>query len=151
MANAQIGSHPSFGEQIVESIDTTGKQLVANDSGKIFMCDQNGTADVDINLPQISTAIAGWSAKFVLRAAAANDFHIIVYGEDAAGGTSGDADTIVYTEINEAATTSASADVIQFTGGAASQGAYCDIFTDGTSWYAYVQDVADGGTAPVDS
>ena len=41
MANAQIGSHPSFGEQIVESIDTTGKQLVANDSGKIFMCDQN--------------------------------------------------------------------------------------------------------------
>tara|TARA_Y100000310_G_C20130455_1_gene555625 strand:+ start:36 stop:491 length:456 start_codon:yes stop_codon:yes gene_type:complete len=151
MANVQIGSHPSFGEQIVESIDTTGKQLEKNDSGKIFMCDQNGTADVDINLPELSTSIAGWNAKFVLRTAAANDFHIMAYGNVAAGGTSGDADTIVYTELTDSNTTAASADVIQFTGGAASAGAFCDILTDGTSWYAYIRDVADAGVVSVDS
>jgi len=46
MANAKIGSYSSYGYSFVESIDTTNKQLTPGDSGKIWMCDQNGTADV---------------------------------------------------------------------------------------------------------
>ena len=151
MANAMIGNHPSHSYQLVESLDTTGKQLTPADSGKIFMVDQNGTADVDINLPQLSTSIAGWHAKFVLRAAAANDFHLMAYGNVAAGGTTGDNDTIVYLESSTTASTNASADVIQITGGAATVGDWCELFTDGSKWYATSHLSAVGGGAPVDS
>ena len=37
MANARIGSNPSYGYQLVESIDTTAKQLVRSDSGKVIV------------------------------------------------------------------------------------------------------------------
>ena len=151
MANIKIGSHPSYGYQTVEAIDTTSKQLLPSDSGKIFMCDQNSTADVVCFLPQISTNIAGWHAKFVLRTAAGNDFHICAYGNAAAGGTSGDNDTIVYLEQATGASTAASADVIQFTATNAAVGNYCDIFTDGTSWYASMNAAADNSVASVDS
>ena len=83
MANARIGSHPSHGYQMVETIDTTAKQLEWKDSGKIFMCVQNGTADVEIFLPKLTTEIAGWHAKFI--AAAANGAHTITI---TAGGAS---------------------------------------------------------------
>jgi len=149
MANAKIGSYSSYGYSFVESIDTTNKQLTPGDSGKIWMCDQNGTADVDVNLPQLSTKIAGWYGKFVLRTAAANDFHIVVYGEDAAGGTDGDADTIVYLEEADANTLNSAADSIQFTGGGSTAGDYCDVFTDGSKWYAHIHSSADAGVAPV--
>ena len=151
MANAKIGSYSSYGETFVESIDTTGKQLTPGDSGKIFMCDQNSTADVDINLPQLSTSMCGWSAKFVIRTASSNDFHIMAYGNVAAGGTSGDADTIVVLEETDSYTTASSADVIQFTASNAAVGDYCDIFTDGSKWYASTHTSAPNAAAPVDS
>ena len=80
MANVKIGSHPSHGESVVEQIDTTGKQLTRSDSGKIFMCIQNSTADVVCYLPQLSTDMAGWNAKFVVKTASSKDFAIVAYG-----------------------------------------------------------------------
>ena len=143
MANAKIGSHPSFGETLVESIDTTGKQLLPGDSGKIFMCDQNSSADVVCYLPQLSTKIAGWNAKFVIRTASSKDFAIVAYGSAHGGSTSGDSDTIVYHELTDTNTTVAAADAIEFTESAADIGSFCDIFTDGSKWYAYVRSSAD--------
>ena len=143
MANALIGNHPSHCFQQVESIDTTGKQLTHADSGKIFMCDQNATADVVCYLPQLSTNIAGWSAKFVLRTASSKDFAIVAYGSAHGGSTAGDSDTIVYHELTDSNTTVAAADAIEFTESAADAGSFCDVFTDGSKWYAYIRSSAD--------
>ena len=148
MANAKIGSHPSFSLQVVESIDTTAKQLVPADSGKVFMCDQNSTADVVCFLPQISTSIAGWHAKFVMRSVSSKDFAIVAYGSAHAGATAGDSDTIVYLEEADANTTDAAADAIEFTESASTAGDWCDIFTDGSKWYAHVHSSADAAVAP---
>ena len=143
MANARIGSHPSYGYQLVESIDTTAKQLVRGDSGKVFMCDQNSTADCVCFLPQISTDISGWHAKFVMRTVSSKDFAIVAYGSAHAGATTGDSDTIVYLEEADANTTEAAADAIEFTQSASTAGDWCEVFTDGSKWYAHVHSSAD--------
>ena len=96
MANGIIGNHPSHCFQQVESIDTTGKQLTHADSGKIFMCDQNASAQVEVFLPKISTNIAGWYSKFILRTPSSNNFKIIPNGGVSAGGTSTDDDKIYF-------------------------------------------------------
>ncbi len=141
MANARIGSHPSHGYQVVETIDTTAKQLEWKDSGKIFMCVQNGTADVEIFLPKLTTEIAGWHAKFVLKTAAANDFFITAFGSAAGGSTDSDSDTImmqaVFRDEDDAGLFVTAADTAQFVGGQADSGATIELFTDGTSWYGF--------------
>ena len=143
MANALIGNHPSHSYQLVESLDTTDKQLTPADSGKIFMCDQNSTADVVCYLPQLSTNIAGWHAKFVMRTVSSKDFAIVAYGSAHGGSTSGDSDTIVYLEEADANTTVAAADAIEFTESASTAGDWCEIFTDGSKWNAHVHSSAD--------
>ena len=148
MANAKIGSYSSYGYTFVESIDTTSKQLTPGDSGKIFMCDQNSTADVVCFLPQISTKIAGWHSKFVMRTVSSKDFAIVAYGSAHAGATAGDSDTIVYLEEADANTTDAAADAIEFTASASTAGDWCEIFTDGSKWYAHVHSSADAAVAP---
>ena len=148
MANVKLGSHPSHGESVVEQIDTTGKQLTRSDSGKIFMCIQNSTADVVCYLPQLSTDMAGWNAKFVVKTASSKDFAIVAYGSAHGGSTSGDSDTIVYLEEADANTTDAAADAIEFTESASTAGDWCEIFTDGSKWYAHVHSSADAAVAP---
>ena len=143
MANAKIGSYSSYGYSFVESIDTTAKQLTPGDSGKIFMCDQNATADVVCFLPQISTKIAGWHAKFVMRTVSSKDFAIVAYGSAHAGSTAGDSDKIVYLEEADANTTVADADAIEFTESASTAGDWCEVFTDGSKWYAHIHSSAD--------
>ena len=145
MANVKIGSHPSYGYSVVEAIDTTSKQLASNDSGKIFMCDQNSTADCVCFLPQISVGIAGWHAKFVMRTVSSKDFAIVAYGSQPGGSTAGDSDTIVYLEEADANTTVDGADAIEFTESASTAGDWCEIFTDGSKWYAHVHSSADSG------
>lgn len=142
MANARIGSHPSHGFQVVEQIDTTGKQLEWKDSGKVFMCVQNGTADVEIFLPQLSTEIAGWQAKFFLKTAAANDFFITAYGSSGTSDVStGDSDKILLTSTfsteDDAGVFATAADSIQFVGGQSEASNFVEVITDGTSWYAF--------------
>ena len=148
MANVKIGSHPSHGYSVVEAIDTTAKQLINQDSGKIFMCDQNSTADCVCYLPKISVGIAGWHAKFVMRTVSSKDFAIVAYGSLHAGSTDGDSDTIVYLEEADANTTDAAADAIEFTESASTAGDWCEVFTDGSKWYAHVHSSADAAVAP---
>ena len=136
MANARIGSHPSHGYQLAETIDTTSKQLTWNDSGKVFYCVQNGTADVEVYLPKLSTEIAGWQAKFILKTSAANDFWVTAFGSSSGGSTSGDSDTIVTVELGDTNTSDLAADSLKMVGGSAVAGDSIDICTDGTKWYS---------------
>ena len=90
MANERIGSALPFrgaGANYIEKIDTTGKQLIAADSGKTFLCHQNASAICLVNLPSISESIAGWNAKFILATASDYAFEIAPYGGSAGGGT----------------------------------------------------------------
>ena len=138
MANVKIGSQASWNGDYVENLDGT-KQLVPGDSGKIFMVDQG--AAFTVNLPQIGTDIAGWSAKFILKTAAANAVHIMAYGLTNAGGTTGDAETVILSEYgsdtNDA--DSVTAHATRQDGGLFASGAVVgdkiEVFTDGTSWY----------------
>lgn len=145
MANARLGSHPSHGYTIVEYIDTTLKQLKSNDSGKVFMCVQNSSADVEIFLPEISTGIVGWHAKFVIAKASSNDFFITAFGSSAAGSTSGDSDSIVALEEGDTNSVLTAADAIQFVASATTHGDWCEVFTDGKKWYAHQHCSADAG------
>ena len=143
MANAKIGSYSAWNGNFVESLDTTGKQLTRGDSGKVFMCDQNSTADVEVFLPQLTTKIAGWHATFILRTASSNDFFVTAFGSSAAGSTSGDSDTIIALELSDEHSMSGAADAIQFVADNAVAGEYAELFTDGSKWYARQFAVAD--------
>ena len=145
MANGKIGSHPSHGHTVVETIDTTLKQLKSNDSGKVFMCVQNSSADVEIFLPQISTKIVGWQAKFVLKTASSNAFSITAFGSSADGSTSGDSDSIIALEESDTNSLLAAADALSFVASNATVGDWCEVLTDGTSWYAHQHSSADNG------
>ena len=148
MANAKIGSYSSYGQTFVENLDTTGKQLTPGDSGKIFMCSQNSTSDTVCYLPQLSTNIAGWNAKFVMKAVSSKDFAIVAYGSAHGGSTSGDSDKIVVVEQGDNNTVATAADAIEFTESAATAGDCCDVFTDGSKWYAVQVSSADAGGTP---
>ena len=142
MANAKIGSYASWGGRFVENLDAA-KQLSRGDSGKIFMVDQGSAFTV--NLPKVSTNIAGFSCEFIVKTADTNDVHIMAYGLTSAGGTTGDAETVILKEI---ATTDAGAATATSQDGAilksgATVGDSIDIFTDGSVWYA-TSYVADG-------
>jgi len=154
MANARIGSHPSHGYQVVETIDTTAKQLEWNDSGKVFMCVQNATADVLINLPKLSTEMAGWHCKFILHTNSSNDFIIMGYGLPAAGGTTEDNDSInfrLYPTDGNSTTASATGDGVQFANAGGGLGMQIEMITDGTSWYALGFGGADADISVIDS
>ena len=140
MANGMIGNHPSHNYQVVELIDTTGKELGIADSGKIFMVDHSSA--LTINLPKMSTGIAGWQCKFVTRTSGA-DGHIMAWNLTSAGGTgdsgvTNDGDTVVLKEIattDAGAATATSQDGVILKDGATA-GDCIEIFTDGSLWYA---------------
>jgi len=154
MANGKIGSHPSRAGQVVDNLDTVvsgGYQLGSSDSGKVFMCSQ--AAAVIVNLPKLSTGIAGWNARFILKTAGSNDFSIFAWGLQAAGtgdsGVTNDGDTIIYKEMattDGGAATASSQDGVFFDASESTVGDSFDVFTDGTSWYvtSFVADAAHG-------
>ena len=148
MAHSNIGSHPSFGYTKVVSL-SSAEQLGSGDSGKLFMVDQSSAFTV--NLPKLSTDIAGWQARFVIKTADTNAVHIMAWGLTNTGGTgdsgaTNDGDTVILKEMattDAGAATASSQDGVFFHSDAG-VGDSIDIFTDGTSWYAtsFVADAA---------
>lgn len=146
--STKIGTHPSFGYQLVANI-SAAEQLTSNDSGKIFMVDQSNP--FTINLPKLSTELAGWQCKFVMKTTGGNDIHIMAHGLTSAGGTgdsgaTNDGDVVIFKEIattDNGAATASSQDGVIFKNGA-TVGDSIDVFTDGTSWYitSFVADAA---------
>ena len=149
--STKIGTHPSFGYQLIADI-SAAEQLTGNDCGKIFMVDQS-TA-FTINLPKLSTELAGWQCKFVIKTAATNDIHIMANGLTSAGGTTGDAESFVFKEMastDAGAAVTAGQDGVILKSGAV-RGDSIDLFTDGTSWYAtsFVSDAAHSDDVDTD-
>ena len=141
MANVKIGSYASWSGKFVENLDAA-KQLSRGDSGKVFMVDQGSAFTV--NLPQVSTKIAGWSCEFIVKTADTNDVHIMAYGLTSSGGTTGDAETVILKEMattDVGAATATSQDGVILKSGA-TVGDSISVFTDGTSWYC-TSSVAD--------
>ena len=129
MANARIGSHPSHGYTVVETLDTTLKQLGSNDSGKVFGINQASV--YEITLPLVSAVDQGWNVKFILTTVAANAVTI-------ANNTA--EDTIVgYTSGGDggagSSTDSTAVDEIVFISGA-QLGDCCELFCDGSYFFA---------------
>jgi len=128
MANAKIGSHPSFGNQLVESV-TSSFSLVPNDSGKVFIC--SGSA-CTLTLPALSTDIAGFHFTLI------NGENTIEHGVDG-----GDSKIFGY-EFDETTTSDAN-QIMYFNGVSAvtfgdesKKGDKIECMTDGTSWYLYL-------------
>ena len=146
MANTKLGNHPSWAGQTVEKLDST-KQLGRGDSGKVFMIDLSVGA-FTVNLPKVSSDIAGWACKFVVQLSGSIDCSVLGYGLPAAGGTTEDNDLFIYRELSLEGGDSTSTRVNSadgFTIEAASvKGDEWEVFTDGTSWYvtALVHEVA---------
>ena len=134
MANARVGSHPSHGYQMVETVTAT-KQLNRSDSGKVFMLD-NTTAHT-INLPKLSTEIAGWHCKFIVSVDGSAIVSIMANGLTSAGGTTGDAESVIYREFpmaDEAGAVTTGQDGITVAA-ASIIGDTFEFLTDGTSWF----------------
>lgn len=150
MANARIGSHPSHGFQVAETI-TGAKQLNRSDSGKVFFVEQAGSTYV-INLPKLSTEIAGWHAKFFLSAIDGKveiNGHGVVAGGGSTSGT--DADLMYLVEIGHTEAKAALSDGVAFDGSATTVGASIEIHTNGTHWFATAHGVIALDITDVDS
>jgi len=141
MANVKIGSSTSWNTNYVENLDSA-KQLDPGDSGKVFMVDQSSAFTV--NLPKLSTKIAGWYCDFIVKTADSNDVHIMAYGLTSSGGTTDDAESVILKEMattDAGAATATSQDGVILKSGA-TVGDSIRASTDGTSWYC-TSSVAD--------
>ena len=151
MANAKIGSQASWNQNYVETV-TEGKQLTLGDSGKVFMLD-NTTAHT-INLPKLASSMAGWNCRFIVQVDGSAIVSIMANGLTSAGGTTGDAESVIFREVpmaDEAGAITTGQD--GFTIAAASDiGDTFDIFSDGTSWFvtAIVHEVAHSDDVDTD-
>ncbi len=107
--------------------------LTIADNGKVFICSQAGAYDVTI--PEVTNA-AGWTVKFILGTAGANDFDII-------GGT---ADAMVGIELGDTNTAiAADSDKVIFDASNAVVGDWIEILCDGSKYYVTHAAVADAG------
>ncbi len=143
MANSRTGSTPSFGYSVVENLNTT-KQLRRKDSGKLFTLDN--TSAFTINLPKLSSKIAGWHCKFIVTVDGSAAVSLMAYGLAAAGGTTDDAETVVFREFpmaDEAGAVTTGQDGVTIAA-ATIIGDTIDVITDGTSWFitAMVHEIA---------
>ena len=125
MANSRVGSHGSYGGQLVVN-STSSFTLVPNDSGKTFIL--KGAA-VTVTLPTLSTNIAGLQI-------------ILISGDDSELVIGGGASKIYGLAIDGSGT--AAETVLPVTGHSTITpgagmiiGDKYDITTDGTNWYMY--------------
>jgi len=135
MANARIGPSVPFNSPIAETV-SEAKQLANSDSGKIFFVDNS--AAFTINLPELSANMAGWNCKFVVSVDGSAVVSLMANGLTSAGGTVGDAESVIYREFQtvDATGTAYTSSQDGMTIAAASViGDTVDVITDGTSWF----------------
>jgi len=140
MAKKRLGSCVGYNGARADLI-TENKQLRGSDSGKIHFLEQPGSGTVLINLPKLSSEIAGWNARFFLRAVAAGSIQILGYGvpvdgTSAADGNDADvADTLEFAGAAIGDGISHAQDGLKLVGGAITNWAMIDIETCGKYWY----------------
>ena len=106
----------------------------------------DNTSAFTINLPKLSTAIAGWHCKFIVTTDGNQDVSLVAYGLAAAGGTTGDAETVVFREFpmaDEAGAVTTGQDGATIAA-ASIIGDTVEVITDGSSWFitAMVHEIA---------
>tara|TARA_R110000823_G_scaffold25068_2_gene74066 strand:- start:353 stop:751 length:399 start_codon:yes stop_codon:yes gene_type:complete len=127
MARPYLGGSSAGVEALAET-----KTLGVTDSGKTFICSQAGA--YDITIPVVTNT--GWTAKFILGTAGANDFDII-------GGT---ADKMVGLEMGDSNTAiAADSDKVIFDASNAGVGDWIEVLCDGSNYYVTHATVADAG------
>ena len=143
MANAKLGSTPSFGGAVAYKIDSAitlganaANEVGIGSSGSFYFVEE-GSAAYTITLPSV-TKFPGWHAKFILKASPAS-YAITI------AAASGDEDTIKgieFSDADTAAATDSDWDSVVFgTNGVA--GDYVEFVSDGTNWYAHMHASAD--------
>ena len=135
MANAKLGSHAGWSLNYVENLDSD-RQLQVGDSGKLFMIDN--TSAFTVNLPELSSVEPGWTCKMIVHVNGGTDVAVVGYGQPAAGGSTGDANSVcihTYTRDGNAGTSDVDADgfIIE---AATSFGDSVTITTNGSLWFA---------------
>jgi hypothetical protein len=144
---AYVGGTPSFGETRVDSI-SEAVTLNRKDSGKIFMVTDSGGSGYTITLPTPANAGIGWSAKFIVNAAVGSTLNGSG-GEDVVL-NDGQTDVMVVNYVDSADASTASvvhdrqADTVGFDNTCV-KGDFIDLFSDGTTWFAFGISGADGG------
>ena len=146
MANARIGSNPSHGYQVAQTIDDT-LQLGLGDSGKLFFLKSHNDYHYNVNLPKLSAEIAGWHCKFIANEAISNEISILGWGLPVTGGNSSTTPTADHdqicklgfiTQVGDGDTTDQlDTDGLKWVSGA-TLGDTIEFFTDGITWFAYI-------------
>ena len=117
MAKTRVGSHPSYGGQVVVNA-TSSFSLDPSDSGKVFIL--KGAA-VTVTLPTLSTNLAGFQIT-------------LISGDDNEHILSGGASKIYAIVVQVTATTrTAAASTLTLSAGEI--GDTMTVSTDGTNWY----------------
>ena len=114
MANVKLGSQAGWDFNYAENLDST-RQLLPGDSGKVFFVDN--TSAFTVNLPQLSSVQPGWCCKMIIDVNGATDVSVVGYGQVAAGGSDGDADSVclhTYSRDGNATTSDVNADGFYF-------------------------------------
>ena len=116
----------------VVTLAAEDKTLTEADSGKVFIVSQS--AAFDITLP--ATSVAGFTAKFIVGTAGANDVDIVA----------GTADTISGIELGDTNTAiTAASDKVTFDASNAVVGDWIEVVSDGSILWVTHAAVADAG------
>ena len=134
MANIKLGSQAGWSDNYAQNLDSD-YQLTPGDSGKLFFAD--ATNAVVVNLPKLSADISGWNCQIILDVEGSSTISVVAHGLPAAGGTTGDAETVRYTEYARNGSASGAQSntdgfVIETS---AVLGHKVSIFTNGSQWF----------------
>tara|TARA_R100001015_G_C4458813_1_gene46409 strand:- start:54 stop:488 length:435 start_codon:yes stop_codon:yes gene_type:complete len=115
----------------VENV-VAARTLTANDSGKVFTLDQDGT--FDITLPTAAEAGAGWHAKFILTDDGSGTVKVIPNSAE---------DTLIGMVVSAAGGAAASAeagvDELIWVASTAKPGDWAELVCDGSNFYVFGQ------------
>lgn len=132
-----------WGRVKIEELTAT-RTVTLEDCGKTFML--NAATEFTTTLPRIAEAKAGWTCRFVVKAAPAGANYVVCEN-----GTY-DTNKIVVNGINELEVDTGSDGVynagctnVNFIASTAVAGDWIDIFCDGTNYFVTGQTNADGG------
>ena len=140
---AKLGASAGWSGNFCEDLTAT-KSLAPSDSGKVFFL--NATTEFTTTLPSVADAGAGWSCKFIVKAAPSGAAYVVTEK------TSADTNVIITNGINELEVdtdddgpSNTGHTTITFADGVAIAGDWVELLCDGTNYYATGQTKADGG------
>ena len=140
---AYVGGTPSWNGKRVDSL-SAAVTLDRDDSGKVFMVTDSGESGYTVTLPTPANAGIGWSAKFINNCTASGTLNGSG-GEDVVF-NDGQTDVMVtfYTDHDSDVTDDDATDTVGFDN-ISVKGDWIELFSDGTTWFAYGQSGVDGG------